>query len=372
MSKSNGTIINIIIAIVLGFLVATIINELAKKWPDYKNFINRNEGLLGIIGLLSLIGLLGLTEESVPNRPKCFNTKEKQDIRRKIKLTRTVEEGFKIFHGWLTPTGGETEAAKKHRASIKDCLETNFGMTRFFRSGSFGNGTNISGYSDVDYFAEIPANNLTQDSAYSIRKIRDVLEKRFPNTGVTIRTPAIVIPFGSDTEKTEVVPAYYIKKENGYETYDIADGKGGWMKSGPDAHNAYVDKVDGNLGNKVKPLIRFIKAWKYYNSVEISSFYLELRTTKYALSETSIVYSIDLKNILKLLYDNQLSAIQDPMGVSGLIYPCSSEAKKYDALSKLETALVRAEKARNAEIAEKISDAFYWWDILFNYRFPTY
>ncbi len=52
--------------------------------------------------------------------------------------------------------------------------------------------------------------------------------------------------------------------------------------------------------------------------------------------------------------------------------PCSTDAKKSDALSKLETALVRAQKARDAEEAEEIRDAFYWWNLVFNGHFPSY
>ena len=36
-------------------------------------------------------------------------------------------------------------------------------MTNFFRSGSFGYGTSVSAYSDVDYFAVIPSVNLKKD-----------------------------------------------------------------------------------------------------------------------------------------------------------------------------------------------------------------
>jgi len=87
---------------------------------------------------------------------------------------------------------------------------------------------------------------------------------------------------------------------------------------------------------------------------------------------SSIVYSIDVKNILKLLWDNQLAAMQDPAGISGYIYPCSTEAKKTDALSKLSTALVRAQKAREAESSEKIKDAFDCWDLLYDNKFRSY
>lgn len=144
------------------------------------------------------------------------------------------------------------------------------------------------------------------------------------------------------------------------------------MKVSPDAHNCYVRAVDEKLGRKVKPLIRFLKAWKYFRDVPISSFYLELRVAKYASSETSIVYDIDVMNVLKMLSDNQLASMQDPMDVSGYIQACSTSAKKLDALSKLSTALTRAEKARDATINGNISVAFDWWRRLYNDQFPTY
>ena len=86
-------------------------------------------------------------------------------------------------------------------------------MTRFFRTGSFGNGTSISGHSDVDYFAEIPPKNLKQQSAYTLVGVKNALAKRFPNTNVRVSCPAILIPFGTDAkESTEVTPAYYVEE----------------------------------------------------------------------------------------------------------------------------------------------------------------
>jgi len=289
-------------------------------------------------------------------------------------MAKTVEEGFRTFHGRLTPTRGESEAAKRHRASIEACLKKSFEITRFFRTGSFGNGTSMRSYSDVDYFASIPTKNLKRNSDATLRAVRDALDALFPDTGVAVRTPAVLVPFGTDaSESTEVVPADFVEKDkNSYHIYGIADGAGAWTRSSPDAHNAYVAHIDDKLGTKVKPLVRFLKAWKYYRNVPISSFYLELRVAKYASGEKSIVYSIDVKNVFKVLWDNQLAAIQDPMGISGYIYPCSTDAKKSDALSKLETALERAQKARDAEEAKEIHDAFYWWNLVFAEEFPAY
>src|SRR5439155_17813688 len=112
--------------------------------------------------------------------------------------------------------------------------------------------------------------------------------------------------------------------------------------------------------------------WKYYRDVPISSFYLEIRTTNYAAGENTIVYSIDVKNVLARMHDSGLARLQDPMGISGYIDPCLSDAQFEDAKSKLLTAVIRAEKAREAEQNEDIKNAFDWWDLLFGGNFPSY
>lgn len=289
-------------------------------------------------------------------------------------MPRTVDEGFRDFLTKLTPSGYESDAAKNHRYSIKTRLERDFdSVLRFTRIGSFGNGTSISGFSDVDYLACLPTKHLSSNSTYSLGKVRDSLSGRFPNTGVRVDCPAVVCPFGnSPSETTEVVPADYVKEEHGYKIYDIADCSGGWMNISPDAHNDYVRGIDEKLGGKVKPLIRFIKAWKYFRDVPISSFYLELLLAKYASGESSIVYDIDVKRILCQLRDAGLANMQDPTGSSGYIQPCKTQILFDDALSKLKTAATRAEKAREAADNEKISDAFEWWRLLYNNAFPTY
>ena len=51
---------------------------------------------------------------------------------------------------------------------------------------------------------------------------------------------------------------------------------------------------------------------------------------------------------------------------------CATERQKTDALSKLQTALARANHARDAEDDQRIRDAFDWWDLVFDGHFPAY
>lgn len=289
-------------------------------------------------------------------------------------MPKTIHEGFSTFHSWLTPTGAESQAAKNHRASIEACLKNNFGLNSFFRCGSFGNGTSISAHSDVDYLASIPTQKLRRNSASTLSDVCSALAIRFPSTNVRTNCPAVCVPFGSSArETTEVVPADYVRTTaDGHNVYEIADGAGGWMQTSPGAHKAYVNKVNDKHGGKVKPLIQFLKAWKFYRNVPISSFYLEMRVAKHADGESSIIYDMDVKMILGKLHDGGLAQMQDPVGIAGYIYPCSTDAKLTDTKSKLSTAYTRACNARTCESAGDTKDAFAWWDLVFGDRFPSY
>lgn len=291
-------------------------------------------------------------------------------------MAKTITQGFETFLSWLEPLSSEHSKATSHKNSVESCMVNNFDCYNFFETGSFGNGTGVRHHSDTDYFSVCKSSKLYNDSAYSLRKVKEALQETFWNTeGIEVCTPAVKIPFGNYASETlELTPCTFngtISTPVGsYASYDIPDNDGGWMQSSPKAHNSYVKREDDRLGAKVKPLIRLIKAWKYYNSVPISSFYLELRVTKYDEGESSIIYDWDARKFIKWLYDNDLPSIRDPMGISGEVRACSSDAKRSTSLSKLATAYSRAEKAF-AKRESDVDDCFYWWDMFYNGEFPS-
>lgn len=291
-------------------------------------------------------------------------------------MAKTLEQGFDTLIGWLQPLDSEHNKARSHKDSVKSCMENNFDCIQLFETGSFGHGTGVRHYSDTDYFAVCPSAKFWIDSAYTLRKVKEALQYTFWNTSnIEVKSPAVRIPFGNYSSETlELTPAtrnglVSTPVGNKY-SYDIPDSDGGWMQSSPGAHNAYVDRENDRLNHKLKPLIQLVKAWKYYNNTPISSFYLELRVTKYAEKESSIIYDIDLYNIMKFLYENNLPSIQDPMGISGYVKACSTDAKRQEALSKLKTGFTRAEKAYGERTAN-LDNCFYWWNLFFNNEFPN-
>lgn len=293
-------------------------------------------------------------------------------------MPKSVNEGFTTFISRIQPLNSEHQKAQKHKSSVESCLKNNFDSYSFFETGSFGNGTAVRHYSDTDYFATIPTKKLSQNSGYSLKKVKEALQYTFPRTsGIAVNCPAVAVPFGIYSSETmEITPSYFVgtveTSLGKYAKYGLPNCKNGWMFSSPSAHNAYVNNQNNRFkGNKAKKLIQILKAWKAFNNVPIISFYLELRITKYIETKTSIVYSFDFLTILKHLLKINLAAMRDPMGISGLISATKSVSLQLTAISKLKTAINRAEKALAAEKKGKIDDAYYWWNLIFNKNFPA-
>lgn len=289
----------------------------------------------------------------------------------------TVEKAFDDLIANLRSSRAEIFNAAGHRASIKAKLEQSFSMTAFFRTGSFGNGTNISGYSDVDYFAVIPTANLKADSSVTLSSIAAALRERFPLTSnIRVNGPAVQVPFGLDgAEHTEIVPVDATGTTVlGFRQFDMPDGRGGWMFSAPESHNDFVNGIDKGLSGKPHQLVRLLKAWRSYRGAAIKSFYLEMYVTQYAQSESAIVYDIDVRNVLQRLSAEGLPSIIDPRfpGDGRYLEPCQTSIQHLDALAKVQRAAGWAEDALRLKYDGQISAAFDKWNLVYNYYFPSF
>jgi hypothetical protein len=145
------------------------------------------------------------------------------------------------------------------------------------------------------------------------------------------------------------------------------------MESAPLEHLAYVNQVNKEAGisGGAKKLARLAKAWKYYNNVPLSSFYLEMRAAHYLSGDKFFDPLQDVCLYMEWLVKIGLGPMNDPKGVTSRFYACSSTAKAEDALSKANTGATRARKAYDAHKAQKPADAFYYLDQLFGGHFPT-
>ncbi|WP_316196616.1 nucleotidyltransferase [Bradyrhizobium sp. SZCCHNS3053] len=292
-------------------------------------------------------------------------------------MPATVEEAFDRFLPTLATSLKESQSAASHRTSVEARLKSDFGLKTMFRTGSFGAGTNVRGYSDVDYFAVIPTANLKANSGVTLAKVAQSMRERFPLTpNIRVNGPGVQIPFGDDgAERVEIIPVDETGQTKlGFRSFDMPNEAGGWKFSSPESHKAYVDEIDTRLGGKLKPLIRLAKAWKFYRNVPIRSFYLEMRVAAMMEQEQVILYEIDLKNVLRALWDDQLANVSDPRFPNDgfVLSACSSASSRTDALSKLANAATWSEQAMAHKHDNKPSAAIGKWNLVFADRFPKY
>jgi len=290
-------------------------------------------------------------------------------------VAQSIDAAFAQFTAGLRTNSAETTAAAGHRASIKAKLESEFGLTTLFRTGSFGNGTNVPGWSDVDYFAVIPTASLKQNSQMTLARVASAVRERFPTTmNIRVNSPGVQVPFGLDgAEHTEIIPVDYTGQTKlGFRQFDIPDGNGGWMFSAPESHNAFVRFHDDRLGGKLKPLIRCLKAWKFQRNVPIKSFYLEMFAVACMVDEPVIVYSIDIKNILSRLVQLAAAPIIDPRFSDKTISACGTELQREEIVARAMTASAWATQAKEHEGKGQLRQAFERWDLVFGNTFPPY
>lgn len=288
---------------------------------------------------------------------------------------KTVVQGFREFQTQLTTPENESFAAKSHRASIEECLKENFDLESFFQSGSFGNGTNVPIHSDVDRFAVIPRENLPRNSREALQRVRRALIQRFPTTGnIRVRPPAIVIPFGVDgLETTEVIPALNVGGHAGHNVYSIPDPSGSrnWILSAPQALRSYINETDAAQDNKLKPLIRSLKAWKYHRRAPVQSIYLELSCAALARESGLLTTSIDVARVLHRMRNNSLAVAHDPLGLGDPIRATRASGQMEDALRKVTGGANQATRAVVSELECRVKAAFNVWKMFFGPRFPN-
>lgn len=262
--------------------------------------------------------------------------------RKRADMALTVSQGFAQFLEQLTPLQSHRDAAASHRARVETSLKQTLSVHLMRETGSFHHGTGVRNYSDVDVLVSI-ANAKPGNSDTVLSWVKSALSASFPWTVVRISRPAVVVEFAGGDETWEVIPGF-IKSISPVPLYDIPGAASGWIESAPTAHLDYVNECNrkADVSGGAKKLARLVKAWKYYCQVPISSFYLEMRAAQHIAGQPAFIAVWDMCLLLESLQGRQLAAMNDPKGVTSRFYPCSSDYRKGDALSKLNTAATRS------------------------------
>lgn len=280
------------------------------------------------------------------------------------------DDQLTAFASRLVPEPWDKTTVRNRRQALEDAVTRALGGAGFVESGSWSHGTAVAGNSDVDYMALFRDDQKPLRPSTALSKLKDVLsDAHWGVVSCRVSSPTVKVQFFS-APHFEIVPAYFKRKVGDEFLLDIPGPADDWVESAPLAHNRFVTSVNTDLQGKVKPLVRLVKAWKYYQQVPVSSFYLEMRTAKYASGETTILYGIDLVRVFRELTDCEMRSMNDPVGLVSRIPATSSDENRRRALRLAGEAYRVLEEARAALDAQDASG--YWWKMkdVFGSDFP--
>jgi hypothetical protein len=277
-------------------------------------------------------------------------------------MAETTNSYLERTLAYYTPPVTYFDKARGHRSSIQSRLDSWLGLKEMFETGSLRHGTGVRFYSDVDYIVSLKGSQPTATTA--LNKVRDALKDRYSTTNIRVARPAVVCEFASGSETVEIVPAFEDLAHGGYWIPDPKNSD--WMKTYPKDHNSFVNAANSSHSGAAKKLARLAKVWKYRRNVSVSSCYLEMRAAKYASGEKYWDLPQDIYGYLKHLQSIGLAAMNDPTGLGSRFTAYSSESKRIEAVSKLDTAVSRALRAKDFYLAGDHANSIAQWKLVFD------
>ena len=117
--------------------------------------------------------------------------------------------------------------------------------------------------------------------------------------------PAIIIKHPSVQQNVDIVPAF-LESEAGGKVLMMPGFDGDWIRSTPQGHAEVIGRADVRSGERLRPLIRFLKAWKYGNQIPVISFFLECVAYWYSQELQITSYGKAMEDIITTVFFDML------------------------------------------------------------------
>ncbi|HIE30147.1 TPA: nucleotidyltransferase [Candidatus Poribacteria bacterium] len=132
--------------------------------------------------------------------------------------------------------------------------------------GSYGRGTAIRGFSDLDMIFCLPYDYYQKYDNYQyngqsamLQDVKKSLQKTYPTTDIGADGQVVVIHF-TDGISFEIVPAFL--NEDGSYTYPDANSGGRWRVTNPKPEIGAISSMDLECNGNLKWLCRMTRSWK--------------------------------------------------------------------------------------------------------------
>lgn len=262
--------------------------------------------------------------------------------------------GFDQYLAACSPQDHHKAEVRRYRERIRTVVATNNRLMGFFQSGSFQHGTAVMPHSDVDYIARIHFEDRPGSSNTILNNLRDLLRRELQEATVTVARPTVTIDFPGLLPHYEITPAYLKRTSASGDSVLLIPASGGeWREAAPEAHNEFVAEMDRKHRGDVRKLARLLKAWKYENAVNVSSFYLEMRAAEHGKNKDSIHLLTSIRDVVTTLVNQGLPAMNDPTKLVSRISSCSSQSAQTAAMVDLRTCKKNIDAAYSAWLANQ-------------------
>ena len=243
-------------------------------------------------------------------------------------------------------TAQASDGETKHK-NVRGCLNQYYynstsDTANSLLIGSWGKSTQVRPPRDVDVLFQLPVEVYNRYQGRSgnkqsqlLQEVRDVLSRRFPNTGIKGDGPAVVIPF--QTFKVELVPA--IKLTDGQYWICITKSGGSYKRFDPVAEIENVRRSDERSSGNTRALIRMMKTWQAYCSVPIKSFYLELLAVNFLtgwsyFNKSTVYYDWMVRDYLGFIKERDWTSISVPGTGEQIVLDNSWKSKAQSAYDR--------------------------------------
>lgn len=238
------------------------------------------------------------------------------------------------------------------------------------RVGSYGRYTGIKGISDLDMLYILP-NCLWQDykndQACLLRRTRDALKERWPNSDITYDTPVVVLNFSNF--KFEIQPVFCRYEEGDELPFYLfpSTTESKYKKTKPKHEQAEMTSFRKKNGDTHRYLCKIMRAWKNTSGLAMSGLLLDTLAYNFLVSypcyKSVCLSKFDLlcRDFFYYLKEQKKQDHYLALGSLQYVYvkhPFKSKAKRAYNLA------VKAIKENNAEKRHDI------WREIFGNAFP--
>lgn len=286
-------------------------------------------------------------------------------------MATTITASFIKLSQNLEITDLQATTTSIRQKSIRKALESEFEVLESFLTGSYKRNTLIAPLkeADIDIFIVLDPKYYVQDGQDTLLdKIKKTLLKTYPKTPKISRNgQAVTITFTDFV--VDVVPAFN-RRGGGYLIPNSIQKI--WVSTNPKIHVTLLTDQNKSHNQDLVPLIKMIKGWNKNINNAFTSFYLELLVIQ-ILNDVTIS---DYPSGMRFFFDKGREAIkykiQDPVDYGGQIGGLRNIVTTSEAISRFETAYVRACKAESFAASNKIEQAVDEWQKIFGSYFPGF